>query len=224
MFESVAETASGRVPKEGSERAGTIIGSNAILTELEQSLVGLSAGEERTVEVSFPADYRVAALAGQKATITVKAVRVSEAQLPEVDAAFIESFGVSEGSMERFREEVRANLRRELRGALMARLKNDVVQKLVAAHKELEFPARMIDAEARAIARQAEQQAAQQGRKDVKVSPDSVREQASQRVAAAVLLGEIARQNGIKLDSGRVAETLATIASLGAWAPDLTRS
>src|SRR5690606_35227201 len=77
MFESVAETEQGRVPKEGTERAGTIIGSNAIFSELEQSLVGLSAGEERTVEVGFPAEYRVAALAGQTAKITVKAVRVS---------------------------------------------------------------------------------------------------------------------------------------------------
>jgi trigger factor len=213
MFESVAETEQGRVPKEGTERAGTIIGSNAIFTELEQSLVGLSAGEERTVEVSFPAEYRVAALAGQAAKITVKAVRVSEAQLPEVDEAFMQSFGVTEGGLERFREEVRANLRRELRAALMARLKADVVQKLVDAHAAVEFPARMIDAEARAMARQAEQQARQQGKGEAKLSPDTFRDSAAQRVAAAVLLGEIARQNGIKLDSSRVAETLAAIAS-----------
>src|SRR5690606_30610984 len=167
----------------------------------------------KTVEVSFPADYRAPALAGQAAKMELKVVRVSEATMPEVDEAFIQSFGITEGGMERFRKEVRANLERELRGALMMRLKGQVADKLVAAYGDIEFPGRMIEAEARAMARQAEQQARQQGRGDASVSPDGFREAARKRVAAAVLLGEVARQNGIRLDSNRVAETLATIAS-----------
>lgn len=213
MFESVAETGQGRVPQEGTERAGTIIGSSAVLPDIEQALVGLSAGESKTVEVSFPSNYRVAALAGQAAKIELKAVRVSEAKVPDVDDAFIQSFGITEGGMERFRKEVRANLERELRGALMMRLKGQVADKLINAYKDVEFPARMVEVEARAMARQAEQQARQQGRGEATLSPDSFRESARKRVAAAVLLGEVARQNGIRLDSNRVAETLATIAS-----------
>ena len=213
MFESVAETGQGRVPAEGTERAGSILGSSAVLPAIEQAMVGLSAGESKTVEVDFPSNYRVAALAGQHAKIELKVVRVSEASVPEVDAAFIESFGITDGGMERFRKEVRANLERELRGALMVRLKNQVADKLVAAFQQVEFPARMVEAESRAMARQAEQQARQQGRGEVTFSPDTFRDAARKRVAAAVLLGEVARQNGIRLDSNRVAETLATIAS-----------
>src|SRR5690606_10519656 len=166
MFESVAETGQGRIPKEGAERSGCIIGSNAVLADVEQALVGLAAGESKTVEVSFPADYRAPALAGQAAKMELKVVRVSEATMPEVDEAFIQSFGITEGGMERFRKEVRANLERELRGALMMRLKGQVADKLVAAYGDIEFPGRMIEAEARAMARQAEQQARQQGRGD----------------------------------------------------------
>jgi trigger factor len=95
----------------------------------------------------------------------------------------------------------------------MARLKADVVEKLVAAHAELELPARMVEAEARGLARQAEQQAKSQGQKDVKVSHEGFLPTAKKRVAAAVLLGELARQNEIRLDQARVREMLATIAS-----------
>ena len=213
MFESVAMVEGTRVPAEGVERAGTIVGSGALFPALEESFIGLKAGDERKFEVDVPANYRVPSLAGKHAAFEVKAVRVSEATLPAVDAEFIKSFGVASGDPEHFRKEVRANLERELKGVLMARLKSDVVEKLVAAHAELELPARMVEAEARGLARQAEQQAKAQGQKDVSVAHEPLLPAAKKRVAAAVLLGELARQNEIRLDQARVSEMLATIAS-----------
>jgi trigger factor len=71
----------------------------------------------------------------------------------------------------------------------------------------------MIEAEAVGLARQAEQQAKSQGQTDAKASPEGFRPVAQKRVAAAVLLGELARQNQIRLDMARVNEMLATIAS-----------
>lgn len=213
MFESVAVVDGARLPAEGVERAGTIIGSGALFPEMEQQLVGLSAGEERKFELDVPAGYRVATLAGKHAAFEVKAVRVSEAALPALDAEFIRSFGIASGELPQFRNEVRANLERELKGVLMARLKADVVDKLVAAHDGLELPSRMVEAEARGLARQAEQQAKSQGQKDAKVSHEGYLPVANKRVAAAVLLGELARQNEIRLDQARVNEMLATIAS-----------
>ena len=213
MFESSAETDMGRVPAEGVERAGTIIGSNALFPELEQGLVGMTTGEEKEFDAAAPADYRVAALAGKTGKFKVKAMRVSEAHLPELDAEFIQSFGIAGTDLASFRKEVRSNLERELKGTLMARLKSSVVDKLVAQHGELEFPAKMIEAEAKGLARQAEQQAKSQGQKDVKVSHEAYLPLAKKRVAAAVLLGELARQNNIRLDQNRVNEMLSTIAS-----------
>jgi len=213
MFESSAQTGAGRVPPEGVERAGTIIGSGALFADFEQQLVGLKANDEKTFEATAPADYRVAPLAGKAATFTVRIMRVSEAALPVLDADFIKSFGIAAGDVESFRREVRANLERELKGTLMARLKGQVVDKLVAQYGEVEFPAKMVEAEAKGLARQAEQQAAQQGQKDFKANPDNYTALAKKRVAAAVLLGELARQNDIRLDQARVNEMLGTIAS-----------
>jgi len=213
LFESFATADGERMPAEGVERSGTVLGSGALFAELENQLVGVKSGEERDIEVDFPASYRVERLAGRKATLSVKVMRVSQPTLPEVSAEFIRSFGVASGDPGHFRTEVRANLERELKGALMARLKNQVASKLVAAYSTIDFPERLIKAEAEMLARQAEQQAEQQGHKGAKVDPESVREPARQRVIVAVLLGEIARQNSIRLDPARVREMITAIAS-----------
>jgi trigger factor len=210
--ETSAETASGRIPAEGAEQVATVLGSNAMFPALETQLVGMAPGDERDVEVTFPADWRIANLAGQSAKIHVKATEVSEPVMPEVDEAFIKSFGIRSGKMDQFRKEVRANLERELKGNLMGRLRADVASKLVGAFAHVELPPRLIDAEARSLANAAAEQARQQGQ-DVKMMADNFMVPARNRVAAGLLVGEIARQNGLKLDQGRVRETLQLIAS-----------
>ncbi|MDE2084688.1 MAG: trigger factor [Xanthomonadaceae bacterium] len=194
------------------ERVGTIIGSGAMGGDLENALIGHAAGDEFDTDVTFPADFRNAALAGKAANASIKLMRVQEAKLPDVDAAFIAGFGIRGGDIEKFRADVRANLERELTGMLAVRLKNEVVEKLIAAHPDIELPQGMVDAEARALHGQAQAQAQQQGQAfaaDVSV----YMEMARRRVCAGVLIGELARQNDIRPDSRRVAELLATIAS-----------
>src|SRR5690606_38453068 len=83
-----------RLPAEGTERGTVVLGSGAMLPALEEALEGMSAGEEKTVDIEFPADWRVPQLAGKQARAYLKVERVSEEVLPEVDADFIRSFGV----------------------------------------------------------------------------------------------------------------------------------
>ncbi|MCC6757574.1 MAG: trigger factor [Arenimonas sp.] len=211
--ETFAATASARVPETGAEKGATVIGSGVMFPELEAQLSGMSAGDEREVEVTFPADWRVPALAGQSAKVTLKATQVSEPKVPEADEAFVKSFGVKSGKLDVFRQEVRANLERELKGMLMSRLRAEVAQKLVAAYSHVELPAKLIEAEARNLAANAQQQARQQGQADAVYPFDQFMVPARNRVAAGLLVGEIARQNGLKLDFNRVKETLSLIAS-----------
>ena len=211
--ETFAATASARVPETGAEKGATVIGSGVMFPELEAQLSGMSAGDEREVDVTFPVDWRVPALAGQSAKVTLKATQVSEPKVPEADEAFVKSFGVKSGKLETFRQEVRANLERELKGMLMSRLRAEVAQKLVAAYSHVELPAKLIEAEARNLAANAQQQARQQGQADAVYPFDQFMLPARNRVAAGLLVGEIARQNGLKLDFNRVKETLSLIAS-----------
>jgi trigger factor len=195
------------------ERAGTIIGSNAVTKDLEDRLLGHKTGDEFDIDADFPADFRIPALAGRKANVGIKIMRVQESKLPAVDDTFIASFGIGEGGMEKFRADVRANLERELKNVLAVRLKNEVVQKLVDTYPNLDVPETMVTAEANALVQQAQMQAQQQGQQTAPPDAESLRPLARRRVIAGLLVGELARQNGVRVDSRRVAEALASIAS-----------
>ena len=212
LFEFAANSDGLVFPLEGRERAGTILGSAAMSNGLEEVLAGHKDGDEFEADVAFPAEFRIPVLAGKQAHVTIKIVKVQEAKLPELNDAFLALFGIGEGEMDRFRADVRANLERELKGMLGMRLKNEVVTKLIDAHPGIELPKGMIDAEAQALAQQAQAQAQQQGRQ-IGADPAAYIEVARRRVAAGMLIGELARQHAIRPDSRRVAETLASIAS-----------
>ena len=211
--ETYARMAEERIPAEGTEQGATVIGSNGMLPELEAQLVGMSAGEEREVEVTFPANWRMPNMAGQAATVVLKAGQVAESFVPEIDEDFIKSFGVRSGKLDVFRKEVRANLERELKGTLMNRLRAEVAQKLVAAYAQVELPPRLVEAEASSLALSTAETARQQGQANVTESPVPFMNAARQRVAAGLLVGEIARQNQLSLDPARVRETMQLIAS-----------
>ncbi len=213
MVETVTHADGARIPAEGVERAATVIGSGMLDREIEMRLAGHSAGDELSVDLTYPADWSDPALAGKNAKVDVRIVRVSESHLPELDAEFIRSFGVRSGEMEQFRNDVRSNLERELKGALMARLRAEVLDKLIAQHAHVELPARLIESEARSQAWQAEQQAIETGQNNPHIPFEGFLPAARARVATVLLVGEIARQNKLTLDPQRVSEMLKLIAS-----------
>lgn len=212
LFEYAATSDGVRHPATGRERVGTVVGSGAMSGELEQNLAGMKAGEDASVQVSFPANFRQRELAGKTADVELHVVRVNEGKVPEVDEAFVASFGVTEGGIAKFRQDVRANLERELRAALRGRLKIEVVERLVAAYASIDVPKGMVDAEARAMLREGQIRAERMGLEPPS-SIEPFREGATKRVAAFLLISEIAKQNSIALDQRRVADELASIAS-----------
>ncbi|MBJ6981098.1 trigger factor [Luteimonas sp. MC1572] len=204
-----------RLPAEGVERGVAVIGSGAMFADIENALVGMAKGDDKAVDVSFPADWRVPQLAGKTAEVHLHAEQVSEPVLPEVDAAFIKSFGVKSGEMEQFRADIRTNLDRELKNALMNRLRRAVGEQLVDAFAHVELPPKLVEQEARALAAQVAEQARRQGRQ-VNIPADAhlgFMEPARKRVLVGLLVGEVARGHQLLLDRKRVDESLRLIAS-----------
>ena len=205
-----------RIPAEGVERGTTVIGSGGMFKDIEDALVGLEAGGEKIVDVAFPGDWRVPALAGRSATVHVKVARVSESQLPEADAAFIRSFGVRSGEIDQFRGDIRTNLERELKGALMNRLRREVGEQLVSVYAHVELPPKLVEAEARALLAQQVEQVRRSGR-DPGTVPDDAHlnfmDAARKRALVGLLVGEVARRNQLRLDPARLNEHLRLIAS-----------
>ena len=147
-----------RQPAEGAEQFSTAIGSGQLLPALENALAGLEPGVESVIDVTFPEAWRQPQLAGKTAQVHVTLAQVSEPVLPQVDAAFIRSFGVKSGDADKFREDIRANLERELKGALMNRLRREVGEQLTATWAHVELPPRLVENEARSmLAQQVEQ-------------------------------------------------------------------
>lgn len=212
VFEYSATGDGVRFPAEGMERVGTIIGSGALFPEFDGVLNGAAAGDSRKLDLEFPANFREASIAGRKCAVEINVVRVQEAKLPELNEEFAAQFGITEGGLEKFRSDVRANLERELGGALRMRLKVEVLEKLLAANSGFELPQTMVETEARALLMQARQQAEQ-----AKLTPPTEIEafipNASQRIRAFLLMNEIARQNNIQIDQQRVSKELMTLAS-----------
>lgn len=211
--ETWSQAGDARLPAEGVERGTDVIGSGAMLPAIEAALVGMSTGEEKTAEVVFPADWRVPPLAGKTVQVHLKVGHVSEQVLPEVDVAFIRSFGVKSGERDKFRAEIRNNLERELKGALMNRLRREVGEQLAATYASVELPPRLVEQEARAVVEQARQQGHPVPPGADAHEDESFMRPARKRVLVALLVGEIARRNELRLEPGRLNELLRLIAS-----------
>ena len=201
-----------RMPAEGVEKTSTVLGTAAMYPEVETALVGMQAGEEKTLDVTLPADWHAVQFAGKTLTSTFKLGEVFEQALPDIDAAFIRSFGVKSGDIEQFKADIRSNLERELKGALMNRLRREVGDQLVAAYKDVELPPRLVENEANALQANAAEQARRQGQQ-LNADPSAFQEAARKRVVVGLLVGEVARRNDLRLEPERLNETMRLIAS-----------
>jgi trigger factor len=208
VFEYSAENDEiGRVPEEGTERAGAVLGKGTLSKPMEKMLVGLKVGDEKSGTVNFLKDFKNEKLAGQKAKVSLKVVSVSELDKPEVDEEFIKSFGVESGNMDDFRKDVRANLERELRQAVNGKNKQAVIDALLEANTNMALPTAVIDDEMNNLRQQAEQRGMQVP------GDEELRSSAEKRVRSALLLSEIARQQDIQPSDEGIRELLQDIAS-----------
>lgn len=209
MFEYSAEVGDYRFPAEGMERAGSVLGSGNLFKALDDALIGHAANDSFETDIAFPDDFRNEELAGKTAKVGFKIIKVQEPQLPEIDGEFAKLFGIEDGDLDVFRQEVRANLERELKAALMARLKSEVAEKLANAHGDLEVPKLMVQSEAQNMAAGN----VPRGQQPPPQLIEAATPVAKKRVIAGLLMGEIARKQSLVIDRKRVAEQLAAIAS-----------
>ena len=193
------------------ENIAIVLGEGRMLAELEQGLIGAAAGEKRDISVNFPADYRATELAGKLAQFATEVKKVEEPLLPEVNEEFCKVFGVTEGGVAKLREDVTANMQRELSQALRNRNKNVVLEKLYQTNP-LELPNVLIEAQVRDMQVEAMRRA---GAKDASQAPapEPFIEPARRRVALGLLLNEVIRREKLTVDRARVNERLDEMVS-----------
>ena len=188
------------------------LGSGRMIPGFETGIVGIKAGEERDINVTFPADYQAENLRDKAAVFKITAHKVSKAVLPELDATFLAAFGVTEGGVEKFREDVRKNMTRELKQAVKNKVKTQVMDALLA-NNTVEAPKALVGNE---INRQREAMFKQFGgnaKIDPKMLPDDLfREQAQRSVALGLLISQIIKDKSVEVDQARVKAVIEEVA------------
>jgi trigger factor len=174
------------------------LGTGSFIEGFEEGLVGSKAGDEKSIDLKFPDNYPAEHLKGKAATFHVHVKAVKESSLPDLDEDFVKGLGVEEGGIEKFRQEVRANLEREMKQRLRSMLSARVVDALLERNP-LEIPEALIMEE---LGR-AQQVAAQAGRTMTKPT-EADREAAQRRVATSLIFAEVMQKEGLQADSERV--------------------
>jgi trigger factor len=190
------------------------LGSGQMIPGFESGIEGMSAGEEKAIDVTFPEDYGNKELAGKAAVFDITVHEVSEAELPEMNEEFFSAFGAEGKDVDSFKVEVRQNMERESRTALEGKLKNSVIDKLVEVN-EFDVPKALVQEEIQRLKQQAVQQFGGDAQMDPNSLPDELfTEQGQRRVKVGLIMNEVISKAEIEADEEAVKSYIADQASV----------
>ncbi|MCP5131146.1 MAG: trigger factor [Pseudomonadales bacterium] len=204
---------------EGGSASGSDLelGSGRMIPGFEDGIAGMKAGEEKTLQLSFPEEYHKEELKGAAVEFKVTLNSVSELVPAELDEKLFAQYGVDEGGLEVFRDEVKQNMSRELKNAVQGKMKQQVMDAVAAAHESLEVPRALIDREVGALRQQMFQQFGGAGGQNLDLEsllPDEMfRENAERRVRLGLVLAELVSKFALSVDAAKVRETIEEMAS-----------
>jgi trigger factor len=194
-----------------------VIGSNKMIPGFEDGIVGMKKDEEKVIDVTFPADYQAENLAGKLAQFKINVSLIENAKLPEIDAQFLQLFGIElapeEGGIDKLKADVRKNMEREVKSSLRNQLKQNTFDAVLAAN-DIEVPKAMVAEEIIRQRKMMLQQFAQQfggaQQFDEKMLPDELFQDKSERsVKLGVLISKILADANLQVDQDRVKAMIA---------------
>jgi len=200
-------------PFEGgaAEEHTLVLGSNSFIPGFEDELIGVKAGDEKDVSVTFPEQYQAEHLAGKEAVFEVKVHEVRAPKTPDVDEEFATGLGLE--SLDKLKELITDQLKNEFNGASRAKAKRHLLDLLDEKH-EFDLPPKMVEQEFNQIWQQvqAEMDAGRTPDEDKGKSDDDLKEEygkiAQRRVRLGLVLAEIGRVAEIQIDEQEVQQAL----------------
>ena len=190
------------------------LGSGRLIPGFEDQLVGVKAGEERTLDVTFPDDYNVETLKGKPATFEVKVTEVKTSRETVVDEEFAKNLGLE--GLEQLRNLMKGQLEQELNNLTRTHMKRKLLDQLAANH-DFPVPPSMVDAEFEQIWRQLEHEASHEedpaaALAEMEKERDDYRAIAERRVRLGLLLSEIGQKNGVEVSQAEMNRLIAQAA------------
>ena len=183
-----------------------VLGAGSMLPDFENAIYGLIAGESKTFEMTFPADYLSKEIAGQTVSFEITVKEVREPILPEVDADFAKELGVEDGDVEKMRAEIETNLKREVSKRLQAKVKDQVMEALLKTNP-IDVPNALLEMEIQRLMQSARQDMEQRGgakMKDFPMQREWFVDQAKRRVSLGLILSEIVKVNKLQAQSDQI--------------------
>ena len=202
------------VPFEGgkAEGASLEIGSGQFIPGFEEQLIGASAGEDVTVNVTFPADYGSEDLAGKDAVFAVKVNEVKGAAEAVIDDEFAQKFGMED--LSKLKEAVRDQIGSDYNNFSRARMKRAMLDALDGLHS-FELPPTLVEQEFDQIWHQFEHELEEQGKTiaDADESEEKLRADysviAERRVRLGLVLAEVGEKNQIQVSDMELNQAIA---------------
>ena len=198
------------------------LGQGQMLPDFEKGLTGVSAGDETSFKVKFPKDYHAADLQGKKVDFSVKVHKVQEQELPPLDDAFAEAFGVSEGGLDQLKLEVGENMQREAR----QKVKNDIKEQAIDGllkENPIDVPKALVQQESHNMQHEMMRQL---GIEDHDKAPpqENFMEGAERRVRLGLLLRQYIADEGLQVDADRVRSHIEDLCAGYEDAEDMVQS
>ncbi|SUT94515.1 trigger factor [Actinobacillus lignieresii] len=187
------------------------MGQGRMIPGFEEGIVGHKAGEQFDIDVTFPEEYHAENLRGKAAKFAITLKKVENIVLPELTEEFVKKFGAAK-TVEELRAEIKKNMQRELKNAVTARVKNQVINGLIAQN-DIEVPAAAVAEEVDVLRRQAVQRFGGKPEMAAQLPAELFEADAKRRVQVGLLLSTVIGTNELKVDEKRVEETIAEIAS-----------
>ncbi|MCP1125371.1 trigger factor [Bacillus sp. AFS018417] len=195
------------------ENYSLAIGSNTFIPGFEEQLVGLKAGEQKEVEVSFPEEYHAAELAGKPATFKVTVHEIKVKELPALDDEFAKDANEEVATLDELKAKLRENLEENKKQEADNKLRDEVVEK-AAANAEIDIPEAMIETELDRMVREFEQRLSYQGMNlelyyqftgtDEAKLKEQMQEDAAKRVTTNLVLEAIIKAENIEVTEEEV--------------------
>ncbi len=182
-----------------------VIGEGRMLADFEKATIGLKKGESRTFPMAFPEDYHAKDLAGKNVEFSITVKNVEWAHMPEVDADFARSLGIPDGDLQKMRDDVRANLEREVGNRIKSRTKTSVLDALVKV-AELDVPKALLEQESERLASMTREDMKQRGMNvnDMPFPADLFTQQADRRVRIGLILSELVKANSLQATAEQI--------------------
>lgn len=190
------------------------IGSGRLIPGFEEQVVGVKAGDERQINVNFPADYQAKELAGKAATFDLTIKSVKTAGETKIDDELATSLGLQ--SLDQLTELLKGQIEQELNGLTRTYMKRKLLDQLAEGH-DFEVPPSMVEAEFDQIWQQLQHEATHEedpaaAIAEMESERDDYRKIAERRVRLGLLLSEIGQANGVEVSQQEMNRLIAQAA------------